>query len=535
MHCFVIRSPQHIRLNLSAFTAASHFTVVYMKGTDERLLEWTQWFHNCRLELCDLDVQSWEESKLNTVSALGMSPSLVLNVRWPVGPTAPLVKPKWNVVGTIDPLSMCLSRKNFSLFRFFVNHNLLESSRFLFNENSLGKSAQSSNLVLFGYEKTGLPPTTYSISLSSESLVFHFYLDGEESSSRKTEGIMCVKCTNASWSLLKNTDCISRQTANVESILLAQTSNRKEWIGFPDLLLPISSVSDQPKPCLLQYTSTTRPNGDNAKSLHLDHAGIYLIVPAWQHVGDFFSFLPTSPEIFSTEEMASIMQVGDRFYRTSKAAKKDNDNAENKTAKVTQQTTCTTESKQFFISLTSPRIMLVADATGTANENSCITLHMANLHYLQHSHGNQSAQSFVCNGMEIFAGQVGNPSYSSLICPFSICGSLSKTLHLESCPPKMNGWIWMEELKANAAYTDMTSSVDVLNGFNKQIMVSEAQKTSNAKYLLAKATVDGGNYKSSQIEGLEIDVLCHGFSLVVTDDSHRHFANAQVSSYNVLS
>eukprot|EP00984_Skeletonema_dohrnii_P004729 scaffold1664_cov91-Skeletonema_dohrnii-CCMP3373.AAC.2 len=61
-----------------------------MKGADERLSEWTQWFHNCRVELRDLDVQSWDESKLNEVSSLSESPSMVLNIRWPVGPTAPL-------------------------------------------------------------------------------------------------------------------------------------------------------------------------------------------------------------------------------------------------------------------------------------------------------------------------------------------------------------------------------------------------------------------------------------------------------------
>jgi hypothetical protein len=504
-----------------------------MKGADERLSEWTQWFHNCRVELCDLDIQSWDESKLNEVSSTSKSPSLVLNVRWPVGPTAPLVKPKWNVVGTVDALSMRLSRKDFSLFRFFVNYNLLEPSRFLSNNDSLDKAAHDTpiDLVLFGYEKKGLPPTTYSLSLSTESLEFHFYVDGGESRSGRSEGMMCVKCTNASWSLLKNVDCISRQRANVESIHLAQTSNRKEWSGFPDLLLPISSAPDQSKSCLLQFTSTTRPNGDNVKTLHLDHAGIYMIVPAWQHVGDFFKFLPISPEIFTTEEMSSVMQVGDRFYRMSKAATRDTDRTTDGTVQATQETQCPTESKQFLFSLTSPRIILVADATGAADVNSCVTLHMANLHYHQKSHGNTSAQSVVCNGMEIFAGRVGDPSsYSSLISPFSVCGSLKKSLPLESClPEQMNGWIWMEELKAHAAYTDLTSSFDVLNGFNKQI-TTKAQETSTAKHNIAKASDDkGGNERTSRSGEVKLDVLCSGFSLVVTDDSYRHFANAQVS------
>lgn len=501
-----------------------------MKGADVRLSQWTQWFHNCRVELCDLDVQSWDESKLNNASSASKSPSLVLNVRWPVGPTAPLVKPKWNVVGNVDAMSMRLSRKDFSLFRFFVNYNLLEPSRFLSNNDSVGKAADTpTDLVLFGYEKKGLPPTTYSLSLSTECLEFHFYVDGEESRSGRSEGMMCVKCTNASWSLLKNADCISRQKANVESIHLAQTSNRKEWSGFPDLLLPISSAPDQSKSCLLQFTSTTRPNGDNVKTLHLDHAGIYMIVPAWQHVGDFFKYLPVSPDIFTTEEISSVMQVGDRFYRMSKAATRDTNKTADGAVQDTHQTTCPTESKEFLFSLTSPRIILVADATGAADMNSCVTLHMANLHYHQKTNGNTTAKSVVCNGMEIFAGHVGDPSsYSSLICPFSACGSLTKSLSIKSSE-QMNGWIWMEELKAHATYTDLTSSVDVLNGFNKQITTT-VQEHSLPKHSIAKASDDkGGNESTNQIGGVKLDILCSGFSLVVTDDSHRHFANAQVS------
>ncbi len=505
--------------------AESHFTEAAMKGDDERLSKWTQWFHNCRIEFCDLDVQSWDEIKLNDVVSSSKSPSIVLNVRWPVGPTAPLVKPKWNVVGTVDPLSMRLSRKNFSLFRFFVNYNLSEPSRFLSND-LLTRAADgvSTNLVLFGYEKKGLPPTTYSISLSFQCLEFHFYVDGDENKSGRPEEMMCVRCMNTSWSYLKNADCISRQKANVESIHLQQTSNRKEWSGFPDLLLPIASVPNQASSCLLQFTSTTRPNGDNVKTLHLDHAGIYMIVPAWQHVNDFFKFLPTSPEIFSNEDMSSVMQVGDRFYRMSKAATNEIDRATDNDEQVARQTTSAIESRQFLFSLASPRIILVADATGTAETNSCVTLHMANLHYHQSSQGNTSAQSVVCNGMEIFAGQVGNLlSNSSLISPFSLCGSLTKSYS----PGQMNGWIWMEELKAHAAYTDLTSSVDVLNGVNRQ-MIRSTEGTSNAGQYAAKTNDDTGSERPSQKGEVKLDVLCSGFSLLVTDDSYRHFATAQV-------
>ena len=134
-----------------------------------------------------------------------------LTIQWPVGPTAPLIKPKWNIDGKIDPFLMfTLSQKDFSLFRFFVSYNIGEKSRFdsgpehRFEDTTQVMPNKKVNLVLYGYEKKGVPPTTYSIKLSLDLLEFQFLLDEEESKSRKMEGIMNVNCTNASWSLVKH-------------------------------------------------------------------------------------------------------------------------------------------------------------------------------------------------------------------------------------------------------------------------------------------------------------------------------------------
>ena len=213
------------------------------------------------------------------------SSTKALNIQWPVGPTATLIKPKWNVEGKVDPLIFSLSQKDFSLFRFFVNYNLLGPSRFLSIPEDSSQSHIPTRLVLFGYEKINAPPTTYSIILSCDSLKFKFLLDAEESVSRKVEEITNISCSQASWSLVKLADCITKTKVNVESIRLTQTSKKNEWKGFPDLLLPLpSSENSDDSPvmsrphCLLQFTSTTHPNGNNMKTLHLDAAGIYVSV-----------------------------------------------------------------------------------------------------------------------------------------------------------------------------------------------------------------------------------------------------------------
>ena len=216
----------------------------------------------------------------------------------------------------MEPIVLTLSQKDYSLFSFFVSYNLLEVSRFFAKYPSSGNTMLETGhkrLVLYGYEKTGVPPTTYSIKFSSDLLQFRFVLDEEESVTKKAEGIMNIKATNASWSLMKNADFISRQRANVDSICLTQTSNRLDWGGFPDLLLPLPTSNDSslsPPHCLFKFSPTTYPNGNNVKTMDLNAAGIYMIIPAWKHVGSFFQNLPASPEIFEHEEMSSIIQIG---------------------------------------------------------------------------------------------------------------------------------------------------------------------------------------------------------------------------------
>lgn len=433
-----------------------------------------------------MDVQSWDERKLNEVSKDEVLPSFVLDIRWPVGPTAPLIKPKWNVVGRIDPICFCLSRDDFSLFRFFVSYNLLEPSRFLSKRgtNTVEEAAKE-NLVLFGYEKIGVPPTTYSIKLSFEKLEFQFVLD----EGRRIEGMMNVDCANVSWSLVKLQDCIFKQNANCDSICLRQTSNRKEWAGFPDLLLPLPSRTDPSLPCqhcLLQFTSTTHPNGNNVKTLNLDSAGIYLIVPAWQHVANFFTHLKSSPEVFKAEEMTSIMQVGDRFYRMTKRSQA----GENEGTTAETNHTIASPSKQFLLTLKTPRIIQVADATDQQVDTPCVTLCMAHLNLLCESNDQNEVHSernsVFCDGLEIFTGMARtNPSNgsSSLLCPLSISGSMRKSVRGKSSPQDISGWIWMEELQARAAYTDLTHAIDVFNGVRMQLQTGKTDKSNKSAAL----------------------------------------------------
>jgi hypothetical protein len=251
----------------------------------------------------------------------------------------------------------------------------------------------------------------------------------------------------------------------MKSISLKQTSNNKEWAGFPELLLPLAIGSSESQH-IMQFTSTTHPDGNNVKTLHLDNPGIFLIAPAWKHVLNYFKYLPTNPDVFSRSEMSSIMQIGDRFYRLSKNSHPTSteDDAPSLASTLSAEESV---KRQLLVTLTSPRIIFVADATRQQSDTTTLTVYLSNMNYLSDSSPKYQSQTVVCDGLEIFTGLAKQSPTSSLLCPLSVCGSVTKTISKES-PPHLKGWIWMEEIKARASYIDLTSTIDVCNGVETQ-------------------------------------------------------------------
>lgn len=197
-----------------------------------------------------------------------------------------------------------------------------------------------------------------------------------------------------------------------------------------------------------------------------------MIMPAWRHVGTFFNNLPTSPEVFALEEMSSIMQIGDRFYRMSKgsttagSSSQRNDTIPNEA----NDTSDPTSSKEFLLTLITPRIILVEDAA--IGECQCLTLSMSHLNFLRKTNVHEEVNTLFCDGLEVFTGMANNHSSpgSSLLYPLSMSGSLKKILPSKDFSTQsLSGWVWTEELQARAAYTDLTHSISVFIGVEKQL------------------------------------------------------------------
>ena len=194
-------------------------------------------------------------------------------------------------------------------------------------------------------------------------------------------------------------------------------------------------------------------------------------MPAWRHVGTFFNNLPTFPEVFTPEEMSSIMQIGDRFYRMSKGTTTVEASQRNGTiSNEANDATDPTSSKEFLLTLITPRIILVEDAA--TDECPCLTLSMSHLNFLRQTNAHEEVNTLFCDGLKIFTGMANNHSSpgSSLLYPLSMSGSLKKTLPSRDCSTQsLSGWVWAEELQARAAYTDLTHSINVLIGVEKQM------------------------------------------------------------------
>jgi hypothetical protein len=160
-----------------------------------------------------------------------------------------------------------LFRKNdYALFQHILWNNIGEESRHLDEWRALQNlppaelaAYKKKIMVHFGYDKKDGPPTTLHFTIDISSVIFHFCIC-------ENDHIADVEGSKMKWSLLKKKDRVSRQVLTFDSIRLSQTSSNKEWAGVRELLFPLKESSRREGE-QLTYKSTSRPNGDNARTL----------------------------------------------------------------------------------------------------------------------------------------------------------------------------------------------------------------------------------------------------------------------------
>ena len=566
------RSPHHMRISLGNMTCSNLFSghLEDESGENRGVADVDvarlrmQWYNNCHVSFEDFSLADWEGTSLCTNrndETVGMQ----IHVKWPIGPTAPAIIPKWNVKWTIDPIQFIIRRTDYALFQHFIYYNVGEESRHLDEWNALQDLSQeelqaykNSIAVHFGYDKKDGPHTTYFIQIECERFAIDLVAPEGSRSSNNAAGVGRISCADLIWSMKKLTDRITKQRLTCGGITLEQLSGETKYSGFRKLLLPLQEVPPEvsddgqigaqslAQRSELVYESTSRPNGDNVKSLWIHDACIYFIYGAFMQIKDFFSNLP-DPNVWTRDDIASSMQIGDRWYRIGGGA--GGATKGSAAADVVSERRNATEERQyqplyqFRLVLVSPRIVLVSDPSLSSCQ--AITLKLSHLDYLYENHQETKtlSRSFFIDGMELFTGLASAPtnannlsSENSLIHP--LCVSLT-TVRVESDDTIQNETkIATDVVRARAAYTDLDLAVDVTLALTRDMSSSGTERKDVSDATSGDTTTDDKDSAMMQIPSSEQKVVsgptdacfsasCAGFDMLVIDDSKRHFANAQ--------
>ena len=318
------RSPEFLRLDLGKIHISNKYNATLIDDDGAEIPARMQWFNNCTIALNSFRIFSWSGNELGKNPVVA---SVVL--KWPTGPTATLVTPKWRVKCSFDNLDIGLRRTDYALIQHVISNNIGEESRHLNEWQALQKLSQTqflaymeSILVHFGYDKKDVTPTTYDLKVTIPSVRVEF-IDCDKPSSLP---IAVARCIDLVWSLRKGFDLVVQQKASFDinldapSSFLSAGKLLSAWKYDQDILMEDAESDSNDHIPELSYTSTTMPTGDNTKTLEIVNACIYADVLAWKRFLGFFSSLPT-PTLMDAEQIASSIQVGDRWYRIGGTSK----------------------------------------------------------------------------------------------------------------------------------------------------------------------------------------------------------------------
>jgi hypothetical protein len=577
------RSPHFLRLEFSSLTASNYYIAQIEAvdnwsgdGAELPAIERAQWYNNCDMTFSGLKMTSWDGAEINrspfnaSANSNGRSETEArIKLKWPTGERAFTIIPKWNVECDIDELGMVLRREDYALLQHIIWQNIGEPSRHLEEWDALQNLPpaelnryKSEIMVHFGYDKKDTAPTTYSMLVKVPSL--KFFLLGPRVTPE--EVIMEANCTSLEWRMRKMLDCISWQRIACNVTLVKPGDGEGAKV---DLLLPADDSTDTAVTVgstnvdhcaetsrVLSYTSTTRPSGDNVKTLEIVNPCIFSVYPIWMDVKHFFVALP-EPVLIPFEEVGLVMQIGDRWYSIGASVSSHLQSASLKPEKSHERDTNTSPvlpSYQFRLLLSSARVILPSGST--SGKDTCAVLHMDHFDLLHHNDADtrKITKTFFAHDLELYTstrtvlnrhGFVGD---NSLIHPWCIAGVYERCngQSTRSCE-QHSMRVSMDVLRARAAYSDMSVAIDVglqlLSDFSHESQTDVSEEPSRFTAHLDQGmstdeekTHSGIDPEESEQGGIKLcevplkgslSMELDGFELLVIDDSLRHFANAQ--------
>lgn len=523
------RSPHHIRLELNYVRISNNFCG---KKLNTPFYIPMQWYNNYSLTFSGLRIMNWNSKALSSPEM-----EMFVLVTWPVGITAPLIIPKWNVKCNLSEFSISLQKEDFALFNNFLYYNVMEDTR---HADELDEKSKENQLVSFWYEMKGLPPSTYQIVFNLDCIKIHL-LDADED-------IGDIICEKLQYQLLKKKDYILRQQVTCSSIILSETSMKKHSGSSTELLLPLhdNNAQESVNPILV-YNSATKPNGDHYKTLEIRDGCIYLVYSAWVSIQSFFTNI-SDPEIFDENMVKNVIQIGDRWYPIfdSKPVK-DKSETMDCPRDVSPPTisphhedhTLYHPKYQFLLRLQSPRIVLVSKSSQEDIPKK-VTLRLGHLEFMYEGLPNNGyTNSLFIHELELFTNNPYKKSSSSLKDTIekgessSLLHPLSWVAHIHFENNKKLVNIVSETIRARAAYSDLSLAMNLISQLvndtrhkkDDEGVDDEKLGTSSSENDLV--TKDTSSHSSLRPIKTAINARLDGFILLIIDDSLKHFAAAQ--------
>ena len=518
------RSPQHIRLEVEHLNVSNRFSGESKKNPFHISM---QWFNNCAVSITGLNFLSWRDRSLSATNI-----SLQINIKWPIGLTAPLIVPKWNANFTFSEMNISIYRQDYILFMHVLYNNIMEETRNL-EEWKIQKQHRTNEMVNYGYDFKDHPPTSYLIVFHIDGISVDL-LDSDTS-------IGSIRSRRLQYSLQKGSDHILNQKLVCGSVILSHSTGNNLRDELTQVLLPLKESTDPDDTDeMIVYKSSTKPNSDHFKSLEINNACIFCVYSAWISLQNFFAQIP-SPEFFSVDKVQNLIQIGDRWYpiKDSYSSKLES-NAENSMRFVSDHTKILNDKKstpthQVRLLLTSPRIVLVAENCSSEENRKGLTLMLSHFEYFYNIDRNaiQTSEIFI-HALELFTNLAKNPRKSSdhdssLIHPMNA----AVTIQLEN--EKKSIKFLSETIRARAAFTDMSLAIDVFTNLLNDISTSgkpygETSKpieSLDREGLEKQSGSDGRINKNNPVNEIQVIATCDGVRLCVVDNSLRHFAGTQ--------
>lgn len=336
-----------------------------------------------------------------------------------------------------------------------------------------------------------------------------------------------MRCEDVTWNYRKLPDLVTRQkitcdleisdAGHLNSRLLSSRHRKSTSEGM---------VSD------LTYTSTTQPNGDNAKAVQLFELRVDVLYAAWREFGGFFTSLP-KPKFLSPKE---VIQVGDRWYKIDPTKMVPTEvplrgttwlsgvrSALHHRALSADETKHVTKVYQFQLSLVRPTIVLASESSSLSLvADEIVFHHVGRLPLIE--------REFKLVGLRLQTSRLGrseimNQSFTTE--PWFACGEMRRCNGAIPCDCSNHSVVVSAELlHASAAFSDLTIMAETALHLARSVSEYKAKQLA-VKLVCTETKLPSGGPHNPRPKACTVAVRWDGLNVSVVDDSLRHFATSQ--------